>query len=62
MEEKHRRELLMNVNRYYEDETIKDSIPLYGSRLDDFFDFYMKKEVELSIRISIRAKKRRHFL
>ena len=48
MEEKHRRELLMNVNRYYEDETIKDSIPLYGSRLDDLFDFLYanKKGIE----------------
>lgn len=39
-EEQQRDELLQHTNRYYEDGTIKDTIPLFGTRLDEFFELF----------------------
>lgn len=44
-EEQQRRDLVQRTNRYFEDETIKDAIPLFGNRLDEFFELlYAEKE------------------
>lgn len=51
-EEQQRFQSLQRTNRYYEDEIIKEDIPLFGSRLDEFFEIlYLRKSyVEYQIR------------
>lgn len=57
-EEKQRLELKERYSRYYEDESIKDNIPLFGSRLDEMFELFYTtgKEVEYQDRSTARKK------
>ena len=57
-EEQQRQELLQNTNRYYEDETIKEKIPLYGSRLDEFFELFFTNKKCVEYQDKYNAKKK----
>lgn len=57
-EERQRVELMQHSTRYYEDELIKDTIPLFGSRLDEFFEILYAGGKGVEYQIKYTAKKK----
>ena len=58
-EEKQRIELMQRSSHYYEEETIKDTIPLFGSRLDELFELLSENGSGISFQNKSASEKKK---